>query len=304
MEQRDFVTISNDFDFQNQLLQKCNLCKKFFVLNNINFHFDKKQNYYFKRCKNCIAQNLKPWRQRSEKSRYGSKEFQTKQRLKRTLNSIKKGIQEHGNMTNYLFYDARKKGKTFNNILKKINNIQKIFNQDQDIEKKQITERLIPFFDVFGAQDFSYFVSIIFPEKSWSFFADPKIKYALRYNLDVEFNAKERLRRQTTKAEKKDGIGDTLRSSVNNKRNSKTVSKVLGFTVKEFMEHFESLFTEGMDWNKFKDGKIHIDHVIPQDNFDLTKQKEWEQCWSLQNLQPLWAKDNLEKSNKLKWRKK
>ena len=35
-----------------------------------------------------------------------------------------------------------------------------------------------------------------------------------------------------------------------------------------------------------------------------SKQKEWEQCWSLQNLQPLWAKDNLEKSNKLKWRKK
>jgi hypothetical protein len=51
-----------------------------------------------------------------------------------------------------------------------------------------------------------------------------------------------------------------------------------------------------MSWEKF--GKyIHIDHIIP-----LSSAKTEEEIYKLchyTNLQPLWAEDNLKKSNKL-----
>jgi hypothetical protein len=46
-------------------------------------------------------------------------------------------------------------------------------------------------------------------------------------------------------------------------------------------------------------GEIHLDHIIPQRAFDLSNDEEWRACWSLTNLQPLWAKDNLRKSGRI-----
>ncbi len=45
-------------------------------------------------------------------------------------------------------------------------------------------------------------------------------------------------------------------------------------------------------------GEIHIDHVIPASSFDLTKGSEVARCWALPNLRPLWAADNVRKSDR------
>ena len=42
----------------------------------------------------------------------------------------------------------------------------------------------------------------------------------------------------------------------------------------------------------------HIDHIIPCAFFDLTKASHQRVCFNWQNLQPLWAKDNLSKRDK------
>jgi len=57
----------------------------------------------------------------------------------------------------------------------------------------------------------------------------------------------------------------------------------------------------GMTWEKYLKGEIHIDHIIPISLFNIIsiKSKGFKKCWSLENLQPLWAKDNLKKKNKL-----
>lgn len=46
-------------------------------------------------------------------------------------------------------------------------------------------------------------------------------------------------------------------------------------------------------------GEIHIDHIIPKAAFDLSDFDQWRICWGLPNLRPLWAKDNLEKKDKI-----
>ena len=44
----------------------------------------------------------------------------------------------------------------------------------------------------------------------------------------------------------------------------------------------------------------HIDHIIPQSKllYDSMDHPNFQKCWALENLQPLWAKDNISKSNK------
>ena len=61
-------------------------------------------------------------------------------------------------------------------------------------------------------------------------------------------------------------------------------------------EYIEQKFTEGMCWNLV--GKeIHIDHIIPLSSAN-TEEDIYKLC-HYTNLQPLWAKDNLSKSNKI-----
>jgi len=54
-----------------------------------------------------------------------------------------------------------------------------------------------------------------------------------------------------------------------------------------------------MSWEKFMQGEIHIDHIIPKAKFDLSDNDQWCACWDLPNLRPMWAKDNLKKSDKV-----
>jgi hypothetical protein len=60
--------------------------------------------------------------------------------------------------------------------------------------------------------------------------------------------------------------------------------------------YLESKFEKGMNWENM--GEWHIDHIRPCSSFDLNNPKQQKQCFHYTNLQPLWAKDNLSKSNK------
>ena len=100
----------------------------------------------------------------------------------------------------------------------------------------------------------------------------------------------------------KQRMGKAVRHVLNNKgitKNNPTFY-LLGYTGKELYKHIESLFTDGMSWERFDE--IHIDHIRPvaSFNFDSTDHPDFKKCWALENLQPLWAKDNLSKGSKWK----
>lgn len=72
--------------------------------------------------------------------------------------------------------------------------------------------------------------------------------------------------------------------------------EIVGCTQNFLKEHIEKQFTEGMNWGLM--GKhIHIDHIIPLSSAK-TKEEVYRLC-HYTNLQPLWAEDNLKKSNKI-----
>jgi len=74
-------------------------------------------------------------------------------------------------------------------------------------------------------------------------------------------------------------------------------NKILGCSPEFLKEYLEKQFVDGMSWNNHGQYGWHIDHVIP-----LSSAKSEEEIYKLchyTNLQPLWAKDNLKKSNKI-----
>ena len=77
---------------------------------------------------------------------------------------------------------------------------------------------------------------------------------------------------------------------------NKRTFDIVGCSPPELKEHISKQFIDGMSWDKM--GKeIHIDHIIP-----LSSAKTEEEIYKLShytNLQPLWAEDNLKKSNNL-----
>ena len=74
---------------------------------------------------------------------------------------------------------------------------------------------------------------------------------------------------------------------------------LLGCTYTELRKHLESQFKLGMTWDNLGRGGWHIDHIIPLNCFNLNKPSHQKVCFNWQNLQPLWEKDNILKSDKL-----
>ena len=68
-----------------------------------------------------------------------------------------------------------------------------------------------------------------------------------------------------------------------------------GCTVAELRQYLEAQFTDGMSWENRSEW--HIDHVRPCASFDLTDPEQQRECFHYTNLQPLWAADNLSKSD-------
>jgi len=79
----------------------------------------------------------------------------------------------------------------------------------------------------------------------------------------------------------------------------KSTFDILGYTLDELMKHLEGLFVDGMTWENY--GEWHVDHKIPMNSFNFISADDeaFQICWSLNNLQPLWAIDNLRKGTSL-----
>jgi hypothetical protein len=73
-------------------------------------------------------------------------------------------------------------------------------------------------------------------------------------------------------------------------------SKYMGCTSDELKSHLEKQFQPGMTWNNHTEDGWHIDHIVPLDSAK-TPEELYKLC-HYSNLQPLWAKDNLRKSNR------
>jgi hypothetical protein len=132
-------------------------------------------------------------------------------------------------------------------------------------------------------------------QKEWKAKNPDKVKGYRKKHYDKEWHRVYRRNRYTNEPEFK--LIDCLRSRIGKALKRKQVKTIdlLGCSMKELRIYLESKFQEGMSWDNH--GSWHIDHTIP-----LSSGKTGEEIKKLchhTNLQPLWAKENLRKGNKV-----
>lgn len=76
--------------------------------------------------------------------------------------------------------------------------------------------------------------------------------------------------------------------------------KIVDCTVIELRKYIRERFQKGMSWKNHGKGygKWNIDHIIPVSYYRKLKgsvEERLKECWRLENLQPLWACDNMKK---------
>jgi hypothetical protein len=91
-----------------------------------------------------------------------------------------------------------------------------------------------------------------------------------KYMRDPEFAEKQRLRQRRMRR-RRGQQWINCRNSVNKairRRKASATLRWLGYTVEDVLRHIESLFVDGMSWDRIDE--IHIDHIIPHDQFELS----------------------------------
>lgn len=90
-----------------------------------------------------------------------------------------------------------------------------------------------------------------------------------------------------------------LHHAIVNGCKSKTTVSLLGCNPEQLKQHIESQFKKGMNWKNYGYRGWHVDHIIPLSSFDLTRESEQMKACHYTNLQPMWAEDNIRKSDKI-----
>jgi hypothetical protein len=88
-----------------------------------------------------------------------------------------------------------------------------------------------------------------------------------------------------------------LRTALNKKYKAGHAVKDLGCSITELKIYLESKFQAGMSWENHSQTGWHIDHIKPLSRFDLSDREQFLEACHYSNLQPLWAEDNLSKSD-------
>jgi len=96
-------------------------------------------------------------------------------------------------------------------------------------------------------------------------------------------------------------ISGGIYRSLKNGKGRKHWENLVGYKLKDLKKHLECQFKDGMTWDNYGKCGWEVDHRVPLSIFNIkgVKSKGFKDAWKLENLQPLWQKENLEKRNKL-----
>ena len=96
-------------------------------------------------------------------------------------------------------------------------------------------------------------------------------------------------------------MASMIKLSLQNNKTNKHWEDLVEYNLEDLIKQLKKTMPEGYNWNDYLEGKLHIDHIIPISafNFDCSENPDFKNCWALDNLQLLPAKENLIKHNKL-----
>ena len=130
-----------------------------------------------------------------------------------------------------------------------------------------------------------------------------KNKDRIKQYAHIDKPNRNRKRRQKYKTDIKYKIEIILRSRLTkaliDKIKKETTFTLLGCSIEYLKSHIEKRFKPGMSWANYNHNTWHLDHILPCASFDLSDINQQRQCFHYSNLQPLWAKENMIKRDKI-----
>jgi len=213
---------------------------------------------------------------------------------------VEKGVCEFG-----------KSNKTKSGLRSECKNCRKLYESEN---KEKISEYQKKYYNINREKKLTYqkkyyennYDNILFYQKNYyNNNLEKKLNYSKEYrynNIDkIKFYRKiyEKENRQNNFLFKlKQNVRHRVREFLKQKniRKKSRTFELVGCTPEFLKKYLETKFTKGMAWD-LMGVYIHIDHIIP-----LSSAKTEEELYKLchyTNLQPLWLKDNLKKSNKM-----
>jgi hypothetical protein len=133
-----------------------------------------------------------------------------------------------------------------------------------------------------------------------------RIEYAKKWKQDnpnkvrkIYANRNKRRRRESVRHNINNRMTVAIANALKGNKNGWSWELLVGYTAQQLQSRLQKTMPEGATWQDFLIGKLHIDHIIPRCRFKYktAKDPEFKMCWGLNNLQLLWAKDNLSKGS-------
>lgn len=121
-----------------------------------------------------------------------------------------------------------------------------------------------------------------------------KEEIRIRHNEYLKQRRKDPLYKLETNLRNLIGQSISKRNSIGIKKKLHT-EEILGCNLEDFYLYIERQFKNGMTWDSY--GKWHLDHIKP-----ISLASNEEEVYRLNhytNFQPLWAEENIKKSNKI-----
>lgn len=118
----------------------------------------------------------------------------------------------------------------------------------------------------------------------------------------ANYKRRDRRRRATAKGRLEDSVSRAIsRSIIKGSKNGRRSFDLLDYSLDDLKAHLSRLFTAGMSWGNYGIGGWEIDHIVPRSafNYATPDDLDFQRCWALSNLQPLWASDNRSKGGKV-----
>jgi 5-methylcytosine-specific restriction endonuclease McrA len=105
--------------------------------------------------------------------------------------------------------------------------------------------------------------------------------------------------RATPSGKLKRNMGMMMYQSLKGRKMGRHWENLVGYNIEKLKLHLENLFKPGMLWENYGKGGWEVDHIIPVASFDFDCEDNIKKCWALNNLQPLWSRENKIKGKKV-----
>lgn len=125
-------------------------------------------------------------------------------------------------------------------------------------------------------------------------------EYHREYQRTLKYNVQKRIYRKKRRKDPKFRLDNNMATAIwyalKKRKAGRRWKELVGYTLEDLVKHLEKQFDENMNWENYG-SYWWLDHIKARSSFNylLPEDSEFQECWALENLQPLEKIANIKK---------